>query len=246
MSKLYDDVKKQGEQIDDLQKTVVNHDTRIETLETKGMATPPPANPVNQEPITVKLPDNIATNKSIAKLLDRKLPTTSTDETVNNMLAALPDSLSKGVAKILTDNINGKVKDALYEGFRKEFAKERKALYDVVSELRYKAHSIIWGQWWRATPHWVYAIFAVLLLATGGFCYGFFYQLSENSKLKDVEWLYRYERGLNRDMNVVMHRERLMLHGKPHEVDSIKSLIRNHEQQSKADTTFSYYYPSNP
>lgn len=31
MSKLYDDVKKQGEQIDDLQKTVTNHTTRIET-----------------------------------------------------------------------------------------------------------------------------------------------------------------------------------------------------------------------
>ena len=34
MSKLYDDVKKQKEQIDDLQKTVNKHDTRIETLET--------------------------------------------------------------------------------------------------------------------------------------------------------------------------------------------------------------------
>ena len=40
MSKLYDDVKKQGEQIDDLQKTVTNHGTRIETLETQAMATP--------------------------------------------------------------------------------------------------------------------------------------------------------------------------------------------------------------
>ena len=43
-----------------------------------------------------------------------------------------------------------------------------------------------------------------------------------------------------------MHRERLMLHGKPHEVDSLKSLIRYHEQRLQADTTFSYYYPSNP
>ena len=42
MSKLYDDVKKQEVQIDDLQKTVTNHTTRIETLETKAKATPPP------------------------------------------------------------------------------------------------------------------------------------------------------------------------------------------------------------
>ncbi len=79
MSKLYDDVKKQ-EQIDDLQKTVTNHGTRIETLETKAKATPPQA--VNQGPITVKLPDNIATNESVGKLLDEKLPATSTDGTL--------------------------------------------------------------------------------------------------------------------------------------------------------------------
>ncbi len=62
MSKLYDDVKKQGEQIDDLQKTVTNHGTRIETLETKAKATPPQA-PVNipAPKITVTVPDNIAT-----------------------------------------------------------------------------------------------------------------------------------------------------------------------------------------
>ncbi len=101
----------------------------------------------------------------------------------------LPGSLSKGVADVLSDNLGDKVKDALYEGFRREFADERRKLYDVVNDMRYKAQSIIWGQWWRATPHWVYTIFAVLLLAAGGFGYGFFYQLNENSKLKDVEWL---------------------------------------------------------
>lgn len=245
MSKLYDDVKKQGEQIDDLQKTVTNHGTRIETLETTAKATPPPAQPVNQGPITVKLPDNIATNESVGKLLDEKLSETSTDGTLKKVMELMPGSLSKGVADVLSDNLGDKVKDALYEGFRREFADERKKLYDVVNDMLYKAQSIIWGQWWRATPHWVYTIFAVLLLAAGGFGYGFFYQLNENSKLKDVEWLYRYERGLNRDMNVVMHRERLLLHGKPHEVDSLKSLIRHHEQRVNADTTFIYYYPSN-
>ena len=85
MSKLYDDVKKQGEQINDLQKIVTNHTTRIETLETKAKATPPPAQPVNQGPITVKLPDNIATNESIGKLLDEKLSATSTDGTLKKI-----------------------------------------------------------------------------------------------------------------------------------------------------------------
>ncbi len=161
MSKLYDDVKKQGEQIDDLQKTVTNHSTRIETLETKAKATPP-TQAVNQRPITVKLPDNIATNESIGKLLDEKLLATSTDGTLKKVMEQLPGSLSKGVADVLSDNLGDKVKDALYEGFRREFADERRKLYDVVNDMRYKAQSIIWGQWWRATPHWVYTIFAGL------------------------------------------------------------------------------------
>ena len=92
MSKLYDDVKKQGVQIDDLQKTVTNHGTRIETLETKAKATPPPAQPVNQGPITVKLPDNIATNESIGKLLDESYwqlqPTAHSKKSWSNCRAA--------------------------------------------------------------------------------------------------------------------------------------------------------------
>ena len=104
MSKLYDDVKKQEVQIDDLQKTVTNHSTRIETLETKAKATPP-TQAVNQRPITVKLPDNIATNESIGKLLDEKLLATSTDGTLKKVMEQLPGSLSKGVVDLLSDNL---------------------------------------------------------------------------------------------------------------------------------------------
>lgn len=35
-----------------------------------------------------------------------------------------------------------------------------------------------------------------------------------------------------------MQRERLMIYGTPHEVDSMKSLIRFNEQRVKADTTY--------
>lgn len=110
----------------------------------------------------------------------------------------------------------------------------------------YRIYNLVNGAVWAAIPKWSYIIFVIAVLAAVGFGYGFFYRLNENSKLKDVEWLYRYERGLNRDMNTVMHRERLMLHGKPNEVDSMKSLIRHHEHRTQADTTFVNYYPSNP
>ena len=247
MSKLYDDVKKQGGQIDDLQKTVTNHNTRIETLETKGMATPPPAQPVNQGSITVKLPDDIATNKSIGKLLDERLPETSTDDTLKIVMEQLPGSLAKGVADILSDNLGVKVKDALYEGFRREFADERKKLYDVVSELRYKAQSIIWGQWWKATPHWVYILFATLLLASGGFGYGFFYLLNQNSRLIETEWLYRRERTLyksEKELQLLLNHEKDFFTGTSHEQDSIKDVIRYWEQKGDFDKTFLYFSPA--
>ena len=158
----------------------------------------------------------------------------------------LPGSLSKGVADVLSDNLGDKVKDALYEGFRREFADERKKLYDVVNDMRYKAQSIIWGQWWRATPHWVYTIFAVLLLAAGGFGYGFFYQLNENSKLKDVEWLYRYERlwWEDKQQEDLLRREKIFAVGTQHEQDSIKNRIRQLEKSRRIEETFLYFNPT--
>jgi hypothetical protein len=246
MSKLYDDVKKQGEQIDGLQKTVTNHGTRIETLETKAKATPPPAQPVNQGPITVKLPDNVATIESVGKLLDEKLTATSTDGTLKKVMEQLPGSLSKGVANLLSNNLGDKVKNALYEGIRREFADERRKLYDMVNDMRYKAQSIIWGQWWKATPHWVYILFAILLLASGGFGYGFFYQLNENSKLKDVEWLYRYERlwWKGKEQEDLLRREKIFAVGTQQEQDSVRTCIRQYEKARHIEDTFLYFNPS--
>ena len=86
----------------------------------------------------------------------------------------------------------------------------------------------------------------VLSLISAGTVYWVKSLRSERDELVKVEWLYRYERGLYRDMNTVMHRERLMLYGTTHEVDSLKSLIRHHEQRTCADTTYTYYYPSKP
>ena len=66
MADLYNTVKKQGEQIDDLQKNVSNHSTRIETLETKAKAIPPPTQPILPKEIKVELPPDIATNSRIS------------------------------------------------------------------------------------------------------------------------------------------------------------------------------------
>ena len=113
--------------------------------------------------------------------------------------------------------------------------------------MRYKAQSIIWGQWWRATPHWVYAIFAVLLLAAGGFGYGFFYLLNQNSRLIETEWLYRRERTLyksEKELQLLLNHEKDFFTGTTHEQDSIKDVIRYWEQKGDFDKTFLYFNPA--
>lgn len=243
MSKLYDDVKKQGSQIDDLQKKVSDHGTRIETLETQAMATPPQS-PVNipAPKVTVTVPDNIATKENINSLLETAIEkqTKITVKTISDMFKMVfPNgTVPQGIDDAKLEEIAQKAAD-------KAASKRHTQLEATAETLMHRMYNLVNGAIWAAIPKWVYIVFAIAVLAAGGFGYGFFHQLNENSKLKDVEWLYRYERGLNRDMNVVMHRERLLLHGKPHEVDSLKSLIRHHEQRVNADTTFIYYYPSN-
>ena len=244
MSKLYDDVKKQGSQIDDLQKKVSDHGTRIETLETQAMATPPQS-PVNipAPKVTVTVPDNIATKENINSLLETAIEkqTKITVKTISDMFKMVfPNgTVPQGIDDAKLEEIAQKAAD-------KAASKRHTQLEATAETLMHRMYNLVNGAIWAAIPKWVYIVFAIAVLAAGGFGYGFFYQLNENSKLKDVEWLYRYERGLHTNPNVVMHRERLMLHGKPHEVDSLKSLIRYHEQRLQADTTFSYYYPSNP
>ena len=245
MSKLYDDVKKQGEQIDDLQKTVTNHTTRIETLETKAKATPPSQTQTMPSEVKVVLPDNIATKENIVGV-------------VNKALHLMTDYVAEVVTKLYTENPPQKspnpaseISDEQIEKFAQKAAdravnKRYEKLDAMADTAMHRIYNLVNGAVWAAIPKWTYTIFAIAVLAAGGFGYGFFYLLNKNSKLENVEWLYRYERGLNRDMNVVMHRERLMLHGNQHEVDSMKSLIRHHEHRTQADTTFVNYYPSNP
>jgi len=244
MSKLYDDVKKQGEQIDDLQKTVTNHGTRIETLETKSKATPPQTQTMPSE-VKVVLPDEIATKENIVGVVNKALHlmTDYVAEVVTKLYTENPPQKSPNPASEISDE---QIEKIAQKAADKAVNKRYEKLDAMADTAMHRIYNLVNGAVWAAIPKWSYIIFIIAVLAAGGFGYGFFYQLNENSKLKDVEWLYRYERGLHTNPNVVMHRERLMLHGKPHEVDSLKSLIRYHEQRLQADTTFSYYYPSNP
>ena len=247
MSKLYDDVKKQGEQLDDLQKKVTSHGTRIETLETNAKATPPPQAPVNipTPKVTVTVPDNIATKENIVGVVNKALHlmTDYVAEVVTKLYTENPPQKSPNPASEISDE---QIEKIAQKAADKAVNKRYEKLDATADTAMHRIYNLVNGAVWAAIPKWAYIIFAIAVLAAGGFGYGFFYMLNKNSKLENVEWLYRYERGLNRDMNTVMHRERLMLHGNQHEVDSMKSLIRHHEHRTQADTTFVNYYPSNP
>ena len=247
MADLYNTVKKQGEQIDDLQKNVSNHTTRIETLETQAKAIPPPTEPTLPKEIKVELPPDIATNSRIGRMLDEKLAKISGDENLKNLLEQMPDSMAKGVANVITNNLGVKVKDVMKDGIRHEFADERRELRDIISDLRYRVQNMINGQWWLAIPKWVYILFCVLFLAAGGFGYGFFYLLDQNGRLREIEWLYRRERTLYRtekDRQLLINHEKDFFTGTPQEQDSIKDLIRYWEHKGGYDKTFLYFAPT--
>ncbi len=75
-----DDVKKQEVQIDDLQKTVTNHTTRIETLETNAKATPPPQAHAEPTEIKVVIPEDIARKSDIENAVTQIVENCKTGE----------------------------------------------------------------------------------------------------------------------------------------------------------------------
>ena len=89
-------------------------------------------------------------------------------------------------------------------------------------------------------------VFAIAVLAARGFGYGFFYLLNENSKLKDVEWLYRYERlwWEGKQQEDLLRREKTFAVGTQQEQDSIKNLTRQFEKSRHIEETFLYFNPT--
>lgn len=244
MSKLYEDVKKQGTQIDDLQKKVSEHGTRIETLETQAMATPPQS-PVNipAPKVTVTVPDNIATKENINSLLETAIEkqTKITVKTISDMLKMLfPNGkTSQEIDEARIEEIAQKVAD-------KAASKRHTQLEATAETLMHRMYNLVNGAIWAAIPKWVYIVFAIAVLAAGGFGYGFFHQLNENSKLKDVEWLYRYERlwWEGKQQEDLLRREKTFAVGTQHEQDSIKNHTRQLEKSRNIEETFLYFNPS--
>ena len=244
MSKLYDDVKKQGEQIDDLQKTVTNHSTRIETLETKAKATPPQAQAMPSE-VKVVLPDNIATKENIVGVVNKALHlmTDYVAEVVTKLYTENPPQKSPNPASEISDE---QIEKIAQKAADKAVNKRYEKLDAMADTAMHRIYNLVNGAVWAAIPKWAYIIFAIAVLAAGGFGYGFFYQLNENSKLKDVEWLYRYERlwWKGKEQEDLLRREKIFAVGTQQEQDSVKTCIRQYEKARHIEDTFLYFNPS--
>lgn len=244
MSKFYDDVKKQGTQIDDLQKKVTDHGTRIETLETQAMATPPQL-PVNipAPKVTVTIPDNIATKENINSLLETAIEkqTMITVKTISDMFKMLfPNgNAPQGIDEAKLEEIAQKAAD-------KAASKRHTQLEATAETLMHRMYNLVNGAVWAAIPKWAYIVFSIAVLAAGGFGYGFFHLLNENSRLKDVEWLYRYERlwWEGKQQEDLLRREKTFAVGTQHERDSIKNHTRQLEKSRHIEETFLYFNPS--
>ena len=253
---MYDTVKKHDKQIDDLQKKSDKHEERINTLETQGMATKPEQTvaPMPQN-ISVKIPDDVVRKQDLAKAVQTiteatqkvvtKAPATSgkNDESFKPTVKDLSEYFGKSVS----DTLLPKIPNAVEDGIDKAFASQYQRLYNIVNEMRYKANNIIQGQWWRCIPKWVYIMFAVLILASSGFGYGFFSQMNEINHLKDVEWMYRGLRVVHRTdegKKWLLNFEKDYFRGTNQEQDSIRDNIREWEKATGMDKTYIHFYPT--
>ena len=157
-----------------------------------------------------------------------------------------PKELAEAFAKAFKDGLDKNVKNALHDGIRNEFTNQITGLNESAKRLTDRMYSIVNGAIWTAIPKWVYIVFAIAVLAAGGFGYGFFHQLKENSKLKDVEWLYRYERlwWEGKQQEDLLRREKTFAVGTQPERDSIKNHTRQLEKSRHIEETFLYFNPT--
>lgn len=235
MSKLYDDVKKQGEQIDDLQKTVTNHGTRIETLETKAKATPPQAQAMPSE-VKVVLPDDIARKSDIDEAVteitrkcnagERPIPQSVT-VTVSALDALEKVEYDKAIRKAVKDEIQNTDKKAVENNAILKRIENRQNSSDNETALRNKLNAFKIG----------FVINAVVFIAFGAM---FLHQDNEIEHLKRVEWLYRWSRIGRTDTEDYQDFERRMLDGKKEERNGMKTKIFNMERNAPQ---FLYFRP---
>lgn len=251
MADMYSIVKKQDEKIDGLLKIANENKDLLMDIDTRLASEPAQATqPVSGVPekIQVELPANIATKENVLGVVNQALKN-QTDYTARVITKLCTDvlpkqSVSQPSSPAVSEEQIAKVAEA---AANKAVAKRYEKLDAMADTVTHRIYNLVNGAVWVAIPKWAYIIFAIAVVAAGGFGYGFFYQLNENSRLKDVEWLYRYQRTAyktEKSRQYIMNVEKDFITGTWQERDSIKNNIRYWERKADLDKTFLYFNPT--
>lgn len=235
MPKLYEDVKKQGVQIDGLQKTVTNHTTRIETLETKAKATPPQA-PAEPTEIKVVIPEDIARKSDIDDAVTRIVENCKTGNPQSHQPVSVTVSPMDVLEKVELDNKTRKVVKDEIEHTENLVTDNNTILKRMEVRQNSAENETTLRNKLLAFKIMVAAYTAVFI----GFGVAFLHQDNKIEHLKRVEWLYRWSRIGKADTEEYQDFERRMLDGKKEERNGMKTKIFNMERNAPQ---FLYFRP---
>lgn len=251
MADLYSLVKKQDEKIDDLLKTVKENKDLLTGIDTRLASEPVQTEPSASaipEKIQVELPENIATNESVKRLVEAALAKQKIEALKSLDFSQFPKEIAEAFVQAFKDGLDENVKKALHTGIRNEFASQTSQFNESAKRINDRMYSIINGAIWAAIPMWVYAVAGIIVLVAVGlgiWCYNL---NQNNAHLQKVEWLYRYER-VSYDAEGIrnmMLREEAMMVGNRQEQDSIKEMTIRLERRKRAERTHVYFRPSDP
>ena len=254
MADLYSIVKKQDEKIDELLKTVKENKDLLMDIDTRLMSEPSQTTTsalTVPEKIQVELPANIATKENVLGAVNQALKNQA-DYMAEGLTRLYTDVFPKQLAPqagtpTLSDEQIERIAQAAADKAADKAVNRRYDKLDAMADTAmHRIYNLVKGALWAAIPKWAYITFGIAILAAGSFGYGFFYQLNENSKLKDVEWLYRYERlwWEGKQQEDMLRREKTFAVGTQQEQDSIKNRIRQLEKSRHIEETFLYFNPT--
>lgn len=225
-------VKKQGEQIDGLQKTTKDHETRITTLETQGMATSEatqtPAQPVEYK---VSIPDDIVRKADLddaVKKITAHQPTSSSSVTVSPMTVLEQTDFTKSIQ----DAVSKKVAEALSE-IKSELADHNKRFANKIANVQLEAEN-------KKLRRGLIIVSIWTLVATVVTIWNMIESHSDIEHLKRVEWLYRWSRIYEPHTGNFQDFERRMLNGTKEEREGLKTKIFHLERNAPQ---FQYFRP---
>lgn len=254
MADMYSIVKKQDEKIDELLKTAKENKDLLMDIDTRLMSEPSQTTTsalTVPEKIQVELPANIATKENVLGAVNQALKN-QTDYIMEGFTRLCTDVFPKQLAPqagtpALSDEQIERIAQAAADKAADKAVNRRYDKLDAMADTAmHRIYNLVKGALWAAIPKWAYITFGIAVLAAGGFGYGFFYQLNENSKLKDVEWLYRYERlwWEGKQQEDMLRREKTFAVGTQQEQDSIKNRTRQLEKSRHIEETFLYFNPT--